>query len=222
MTDHSLLSADELEVLWREAWRLARHACHTTLIRLRAGHGGFYDADDLHQDLFLGFRSLAMDWAAQTPHPPESALWAAWRRRLWHGGARYYRRRPQRLWAGAEIPLPPELLALDDPGDVKTRHSGDLLPQGAAAQLTQPDEAEIGLEGEDMAQEVAVALRTLPREQQRLLLTTLREGSVARAARALGLPPGQQTYQRLYRARRALRRALAHSASHSSSDCTES
>ena len=208
MTERTPLSADALELLWREAWRLARHACHTTLIRLRAGQGGFYDADDLHQDLFLGFRELAMAWAAQEPRPPESALWAAWRRHLWHGGARYYRRRPQRLWTGVEIPLSPGSLALDEPRDVEARADGDCLPHGAAAQLVQPDVAELGLEEEDLARELAAALRTLPTGQRRLLLATLRLGSVARAAALLGLPPGQQTYQRLYRARQALRRAL--------------
>jgi DNA-directed RNA polymerase specialized sigma24 family protein len=208
MSDCARLSADELETLWREAWRLARQACHTTLIRLRAGHGGFYDADDLHQDLFLGFRSLALEWAAETPRPPESALWAAWRRRLWHGGARYYRRRPQRLWARVEIALPPEILALDDADDAEARDSGDRLPADVIAQLVQSDEATAGLEGEDTEGELAAALSLLPREQQRLLKAILRTGSVAEAARALGLPQGQRTYQRLYRARRALQRAL--------------
>ncbi len=209
MSHSEPLTADELEALWREAWRLARRACQMTLLRLRAGHGGFYQADDLQQDLFLGFRSLALAWAARRPRPPESELWAAWRRHLWHGGARYYRRRPQRLWGGVELALPPELLALErlEGGEPE---QADTLPAAAAEQLTQQAEAPLLLEGQEAAQAVAAALAKLPAEQRRLLeLVALHGCTVAQAARMLGLPQGQVTYQRLYRARRALQRALA-------------
>jgi RNA polymerase sigma factor (sigma-70 family) len=212
MSDHPHLSGDELEALWREAWRLARRACHTTLARLRAGQGGFYGADDLHQDLFLGFRRLALAWAAREPRPPESELWAAWRRHLWHGGARYYRRRPQRLWTGVELPLTPALLALDLADDAEGRVAADALSPDAARQLVQRDEATTELERNDAARELAAALRTLTAEQRRLLeMVALQGRSIAEAACALGLPPGQATHQRLYRARRALARALRRS-----------
>lgn len=208
MSDPIALSPDEIEALWREAWRLARRACHATLARLRMGEGGFYDADDLHQDLFLGFRSLALTWAAQQPRPPESELWAAWRRQLWHGGARYYRRRPQRLWIGRELPLAPETLALDD-GEDPDAPDRDCLPACAAEQLIEPDASLEGLQAEDAARSALAALRSLPAAQRRLLeLVAVQGRSVAEAARALGLPPGQAAYQRLYRARRALERAM--------------
>lgn len=208
MSEPLPLSADELEMLWREAWRVARRACHATLVRLRMGHGGFYGADDLHQDLFLGFRRLALTWAARQPRPPESELWAAWRRRLWHGGARYYRKRPQRLWMGRQLPLAPEALTLDG-GDEADGWGEDSLPNHAIEQLTERDAMLEGLEAEDAVRSALAALRTLPADQQRLLeLVAVQGCSLAEAGRAMGLPPGQATCQRLYRARRALERAM--------------
>lgn len=203
MNNHPSLAPEELEALWREAWRQARSACRNTIARLNAGHGGFYDADDFHQDLFLGFHKLALAWAACDPRPPESELWATWQRHLRHSGLRFYRRRPQRLWRGAMLPLPPEAFTLETPEDHLPWLNGN-----AAAQFIQPDEAQEALERLEERKRLFQALDHLPPPQRRLLRLVAHGWSLPRIARKLGIAYGSPLYQRLYRARRALYQAL--------------
>ncbi len=108
-----------------------------SLRRLQAGDGGFYEADDLQQDLFIEFWALARDW--QASGEDEAALWAAWRRRLWGQGCHILRRRPQRLWDRAEYPVAPDRLALDASDDEPAAVEG--LPTAARQALTAGEDA---------------------------------------------------------------------------------
>ena len=59
MTESAPLSEDELMALWERGRRIALARCSHSLRALRQGGGGFYEADDLWQDLFLDFMELA-------------------------------------------------------------------------------------------------------------------------------------------------------------------
>ncbi|MBC7256041.1 MAG: hypothetical protein H5T66_08075, partial [Chloroflexi bacterium] len=82
-------SEGELVALWQVAWEMARRLCAGTLARLAQGEGGFYEADDFYQDLFIEFWRLVRAW--QRHGGSAEALWHAWRRRLWGGGRRILR-----------------------------------------------------------------------------------------------------------------------------------
>jgi len=99
--------------LWERGRRMAAARCSGTLRSLRGGKGGFYEADDLWQDLFLDFWALVRRWHEGPPPRRVEDLWAAWRRHLWQGGRRVLRRRPQRLWRGCDQPVDPQELELD-------------------------------------------------------------------------------------------------------------
>lgn len=66
------MNGEQCLSLWPRAREMARVHCSGTLARLRNGDGGFYQADDLWQDLFLEFWALASRWQARgalTPSP---------------------------------------------------------------------------------------------------------------------------------------------------------
>lgn len=201
------LTADEMEALWREAWRLARVRCRQTIWRLRCGASPIYDQDDFSQDLFLDFYRLANEWAAATPRPPKAELWARWQRHISHGGSRIYRRPPQRLGRSIETPLPPAALTLE---------LDDLAPYGVPELAKQLEVALSHEEAHDPEGDQRAAVRrfqaalwALPPGQRLLLyLSGIVGWRPARLARELGIER-RRLYQRLYRARRALRRKLA-------------
>jgi len=210
----SSLSEEELLALWQTARRMALRSCASTLARLRAGEGGFYEAEDFWQDLFLAFWSLAKAWRQAGPSD-EIALWAAWRRALRRGGAQLLRRAPMRLWARRERPLAPEVLALEDEPRLDRGQpfaAGDPSPplDGAALEaLTQPEDAEAGHLRRACLDDLEAALWALrPAQRQVIFMATLAELPAAEVARLLGLSEGNAVSQRLFAARAALRRLL--------------
>jgi DNA-directed RNA polymerase specialized sigma24 family protein len=187
---------EALLALWGRARQIALRRCRRTLARLRAGAGGFYGADDLEQDLFLGFWALARAL-------PEEELWPAWERALWGGGLRYLQRAPQRLWARAERQMPPGALDLDD-GEPQVAALG-----GARRGLVQEEDswARLAALAElDALEEGLWRLR--PAQRQILYLAVLRGLPAAEVARRLALADGRAVHARTFRARAALRRAL--------------
>ena len=204
------LSEAEPMALWRQAWRLARPRCGRTLSRLRRGRGGFYDADDFSQDLFLEFLGLLGRWQ-DAPRSSQADLWAAWRRILWQGGSRVVRRAPQRLWSGAELAVDPAELALES-GD-EEESDGDAgrlsLPEAARAALIQPEDGEETQERLARLEALATALQALPPGQRQLITMLALAGLPAPlVARRLGAGSTNALYQRLRLARLALRRKL--------------
>lgn len=196
----------DLLALWEQAWALARRCCAGSLRRLQAGDGGFYEADDLQQDLFIEFWALARDW--QASGEDEAALWAAWRRRLWGQGCHILRRRPQRLWDRAEYPVAPDRLALDASDDEPAAVEG--LPTAARQALTAGEDAAAThdqLADLSRLEDALWALR--PTQRQILYMVTLAGLPAAAVERLLGLGSRTALYQRLFVARQALRRGLA-------------
>lgn len=192
----------ELLTLWREGLRIARRCCGRTLGRLRAGEGGFYEADDLLQDLFLEFWRVVQAWTADASGD-QAALWEAWRRRLGHGGARILRRAPQRLWGGAEVATPPELFAAPEEADERSSR----LLRAIERALTQPDEAPTAREQREALDEVAQALETMPAARAHCLTMTALQGRpAAEVAEALGLPGAHCVYAQVRQARVGLER----------------
>ncbi len=178
---------------WARARRIALRACAETLRLLSAGAGGFYDAADLEQDLFLAF------WDLQRRLPDEE-LWPAWNRLLVHGGIRLLQRAPQRLWARAEWPVAPEDLSGDG---APAAWSG--LRRGQA-DLVQPEDGEAQLASLAAVDELEKGLwRLRPAQRQVVYLLTLRGVSAEEVSRRLGLSGGYAAKSRLQRARRRLR-----------------
>ena len=202
---------EELLALWESAWRVARRCCAITLERLRNGDGGFYEADDFVQDLFVEFWALVRRWRAD-PRSSEKALWSAWRRILWGGGLRILRRMPQRLWAGAEWAIEPERLSLAD--DESGEGDGDqpqrsLSPE-ALSVLIQGEDAEATQETLARLDALEAALWTLgPVQRQMIYMTALADLPASAVARALALGSRDTVYQRLRTARAALRCRLS-------------
>jgi len=203
-----------LLALWQTARRVVLRSCASTLARLRAGEGGFYEAEDFWQDLFLAFWRLAKAWREAGPSD-EADLWAAWRRALRRGGAQFLRRAPMRLWARRERPLAPQLLALEEGPQLDRRQpfaAGDPSPplDGAALEaLTQPEDAEAGHLRRACLDDLEAALWALrPGQRQVIFMATLAELPAAEVARLLGLSEGNAVSQRLFAARAALRRLL--------------
>ena len=64
--DPSTQSSDEAELLWlwQRGREMALRRCARTVARLRLGAGGFYEAEDFLQDLFLEFWALVRRWRA--------------------------------------------------------------------------------------------------------------------------------------------------------------
>jgi hypothetical protein len=151
------MNDSELLTLWQRGLRLAERCCAHTLARLRNGDGGFYEADDFRQDLFLAFRELAERWHAEGA-ADEGALWTAWRRRLWHGGQRILRRAPQRLWGRSEVLFAPQ--EVDDADDIVGDNAARLA-RAIERALTQPEDAEAAQMQAESLSGLAQTLRKL-------------------------------------------------------------
>ncbi len=200
------LSEGELVALWQVAWEMARRLCAGTLARLARGEGGFYEAEDFYQDLFIEFWRLARVWRRHDGSA--EALWRAWRRRLWGGGRRILRRAPQRLWHNPEYPINPLEMALAGPGDGEREPSIANIP--ALEALTQPEDAETAQARSADLQALEEALWALrPAQRQILYMAAVLETSPSEVAQMLHLGNAKEVYQHLYRARRALRRHLS-------------
>mgnify|MGYP000866850243 CR=1 FL=1 len=199
------MDEEELLALWRTARGMALRACARTISRLRAGEGGFYDADDLLQDLFLEFWRLVRRWRAD-PKREVGQLWAAWRRALWHGGRTILKRAPQRLWDSPERQRDPGFFLLDADADPETvrlaaRELAYMQP------LIQDEDGERTHVCEDTLDGLEQALWALPVGQRQLLyLSAVAELPAEQVARCLGLSNGNAVHQRLHTARVALRR----------------
>ena len=186
----------EADRLWPQARRMAEQWCSATLRRLHRGDGGFYEADDLLQDLYIEFRDTVGRWRAGGDRDDVQALWAAWSRRLWGGGKRILRRQPQHLWARQEEPMDPTdvgraieaLMAQDDDSPVEPFKVGEALA---------------GLDHLD------AALWSLPvLNRQVVYMACLRRQSAPDIARMLDLSGAEAVYVLLRRARRRLRHLL--------------
>lgn len=201
---------DEMLALWLRARGYVLRYCRGTLQRLREGDGGFYDADDLFQDLYLEFHALVLRWRAGeltadpvAPDDPQAALYTAWQRLLARGGWRVYRRAPQRLWAGAELALAPGEIELED--DESSDHDFTPLPAALQSQLSIGEDGARSCERLERIKSLERALwRLRPGQRQALYLATLEEMPAAEAARLLGMPNQASIYDRIYDARLAL------------------
>lgn len=203
--DPAVRSLDEAELLrlWQRGREMALRRCARTLARLRLGAGGFYEAEDFLQDLFLEFWALARRWRATGQG--EEALWAAWERALSRGGKQILRRRPQRLWEGREWPVEPTSFALDeDPTDEEVRRAA--LPEEALTEQASPE----AVQGRTWRLEaLAQALWSLrPVQRQVLYLAAVAELPAAALARALGLAEANTAHQRVWAARQALKQRM--------------
>ncbi len=207
MTDTAPLSHEELLRLWERGRRMALACCFRSLHSLRRGYGGFYEADDLWQDLFLEFWELARRWySGPTPRCVDH-LWAAWRRRLQRGGYRVLRRRPQRLWRRREKAVDPVEMELDAyASDEQAPSTPDLTPAAREALMESADPEEAwGLRAvEEAAGSDLLGLSATDR--QALYLTAVAGLSSMEAARCLQLVDAQDVRRRAHRARDAVRR----------------
>jgi RNA polymerase sigma factor (sigma-70 family) len=201
------LSEEALLALWQRARRMALPRCAWTMARLRRGDGGFYGPEDFMQDLFLEFWSLVKRWQAE-PNPREEALWLAWRRMLWRGGARILRRVPQRLWDRPERTVDPCLLALGEGfcvDETAPRLSPDLVEA-----LTEPEDGEGTRERISRLDALAEALWALrPVQRQVIFMCVVLELPADLVAETLGLSNSNTVYQRLHAARAALRKRMS-------------
>lgn len=201
---------DEMLAMWLRARGYAVRYCRGTLSRLREGDGGFYDADDLFQDLYLEFHALVLRWRAGeisadplTPDDRQAALYTAWQRLLARGGWRVYRRAPQRLWVGAELALSPSQIELED--DESNGQDFTPLPHALLSQLSSGEDGAQSCERLERIQALEQALwRLRPGQRQALYLATLEEMPAAEVARLLGMPNQAAIYDRSYDARLAL------------------
>lgn len=199
-----LLDEQALLALWRKARVLAGSWCGTSLARLRAGHGGFYDDQDFWQDLFIEFWAVVKLWQHGESRT-EARLWALWRGALQYGGLRVLKRTPQRLWSGAEQAVEPCVLALDTENVPDASRSP--LPPAVRRTLTlDSDEAP----GAAEAAELAEALwRLRPLHRQVLYLNGFVGLTADQVAHCLGLTGRDSASQWLHRAREHLRACLS-------------
>ena len=202
------LPDDELMALWAQARALALRCCGRSLARLRAGQGGFFQEDDLWQELFLEFWGLARAWRSSGSE--QAALWEEWLRRLSRSGARVLQRAPQRLWARAEHPTEPERLALVVDG-LADRDEATATSEPAGASAIWLDGSSRWLTS-DHAYARGQALRALyaldPVNRQMVYQAGMVELPCKRVARDLGLPSAHAVHQRVSQARRAMQEAL--------------
>jgi DNA-directed RNA polymerase specialized sigma24 family protein len=201
----SQLDDQALLALWEQGLRLARRYCAEAWRRLARGEGGFYDADDLQQDLFLVFSEVVQAWQEQPEHPLAD-LWRRWGRCLWGGGIHILRRPPQRLWWRAEQAVDPTQFTLDH---LERRQEAGMAPPPFLAhhleQLVDEQGAEeraLRLGALDDLEERLWRLR--PLQRQALYLVALRNWQPAELAERLGLDDVQAAYQLLYQARQKL------------------
>ncbi|MHB1355870.1 MAG: RNA polymerase sigma factor [Anaerolineae bacterium] len=198
---------DEMLTLWRRARGYVLRYCRGTLSRLREGDGGFYDADDLLQDLYVEFHALVLRWRAgeltgdtAVTDDPLAALFTVWQRLLARGGWRIYRRAPQRLWVGAELAMSPGEVELED--DDSADHDFTPLPHAVQSQLAAFEDGARSCERLAHIQELEDALwRLRPGQRQALYLNTLEEMPAVEVARLLALPNPAAIYDRIYDAR---------------------
>jgi DNA-directed RNA polymerase specialized sigma24 family protein len=186
----------EADRLWPQARRMAEHWCAATIRRLHRGDGGFYEADDLLQDLYLEFRDVVARWRADDDRDDVQALWSAWSRRLWGGGQRVLRRQPQHLWVRQEEPM--------DPTD---------MGRAIEARMARDDESPVepAKVGEALAglDRLDAALWSLPvLNRQVVYMMCLRRQPAPDIAQWLGLSGAEAVYVLLRRARRRLRPLL--------------
>ena len=202
------LSKVELLALWQRARRLAFHRCTRTLWRLHRGEGGFYQADDFMQDLFLEFTALVGEWRAH-PDASERGLWDAWHRLLSRGGIRVLRRRPQRLWRRAHSTggLPSTSQGRHDQRDLARFRAP--LTSSNPEPYTQPEDSETTREQIARLDDLEDALWALrPLHRQVIYMVTMADLPAAQVARLLGIDTPNAVYARLRTARTALRRRL--------------
>jgi len=206
-SDKSASDETLLMTLWEEARRRARVWCGSTLARLRRGEGGFYEEDDLWQDLFLEFWDLLAAWRQSGADREE--LWALWRKRLWRDGWRVIRRTPQRLWQGVERAVEPATLALERPhDDAAPERTG--LPQGAVAALRHDPDGPRAVTRLARVEALERALWALPPDERQVLYLNLVVGlPAADVARCLDLCRREVVYQRMRKLRRHLHGHLA-------------
>lgn len=201
-----------IAALWPEARRIAERRCAHNLHRLARGEGGFYDADDLLQDLFIEFWALMQrpelaEAVAAGATLADEPLRSAWSRALWGGGMRLLRRAPQRLWPRREEPMPPELLdgAMPDADDAAADGLAARLIQ-TLAELGRQDEAELHGALEGIAALSSALARLKPASRQVFYLAMLQGLSAEAIAAQLGLNSANAVGQRLHAAREALKR----------------
>jgi len=198
------LDDDTLLSLWDTAEAIAGQRCQRSLARLRRGDGGFYDQDDLRQDLFLEFLALVRRTAGAENQADdgdgEGALWDHWQRILWGQGQRLLRRVPQRLWSGA-IDGPAEPLNNAE-GEEDVVDPIDRYATGAPS----PEEAQC-IAGEMDRLERAL-WRLSPCQRQVLYMVTIADLRPADVAAQLRLSTNA-VHRRTHRARRTLRLAMA-------------
>jgi RNA polymerase sigma factor (sigma-70 family) len=194
----------ELMRRWERARRMAARSCARTFGQLRAGAGGFYDADDFAQDLFLAFWRIERRWREEGSGD-EAALWRAWRRFLCHGGSNVLRRRPQRLWSGSrEEAVAPELFELGG-GEA----AGAPGPAGLARRLSRSEDAAAVYARRSAWARLAGALWALPaRQRQVLYMVVVQERPATAVAELLDLET-RDVRRVLARGLRALRDLLA-------------
>ncbi len=206
---------DELLRLWEHARRVALRSCRQTLSLLDRGAGGFYQADDFLQDLFIEFQALATHLADEWGPLPWSSeqqdlLFAHWSRLLYMGGIRVLKRRPQRLWRGREYAVEPSWLDLDAPPESAAPTDMEALmrlPPEARDALVQPDEAEPAQETLSRLDDLEAALWSLrPSQRQIVYLAAVANLSAAEVARSLGLQDRAVVRDALFAARQALRK----------------
>jgi DNA-directed RNA polymerase specialized sigma24 family protein len=184
----------EADRLWPQARCMAEHWCAATIRRLERGDGGFYEADDLLQDLYIEFRDTVARWRAEGAGDDTQALWSAWSRRLWGGGKRVLRRRPQHLWAREEEPM--------DTADLHRAAEGLIASSDEAFAV---HEALAGLDHLDAALWSLSALN-----RQVVYMICLRGQPAPEIARRLGLSDPGAAHLLLKRARQRLGHLLDH------------
>jgi len=202
MSDGGASDETLLMTLWEEARRRARVWCGGTLARLRRGEGGFYEEDDLWQDLFLEFWDLLAAWRESGADLAE--LWSLWRRRLWRDGWRVVRRAPQRLWRRPERAVEPSAMALERPQDDEA-FERNRLPREAVAALRRDPDGPRAVRELARVDALERALWSLPADERQVLYLNVVVGlSAADVARALDLPRREAVYQEVRKARRHL------------------
>ena len=205
MPDGAELDDRELLSLWERGRSLARRYCADALRRLARGEGGFYDADDLEQDLFLAFCEVVEAWRSQ-PLPEDEDLWRRWGRYLWGGGIHILRRPPQRLWWRAEWSIDPDAFALEPPQTADSS-AKDVWPalSRCREELVDDETAEartLHLQTLDDLEERLWQLR--PLQRQALYGVIIQHHRPAELARQLGMKDAETIHRLIAQARKNL------------------